>query len=272
MTTVQATGVDTTAALEATGIRVTLGDHEVLAGVALLAPPGQWTTVIGPNGAGKTTLFRVIAGLQEADAGAVRVFDEDAGDLGVRERARRMALMPQNPVIPPRIRVVDYVLLGRTPHLGAGLKAGPADLEVVHRTLDAVGLTSFAGRRVDQLSGGERQRVVIARALAQEAPVLLLDEPTTALDVGHQQDVLETVDRVRVDLGVSVVATMHDLGLAAQYSDTLTLLVDGEVVSHGKPADVLDPTALSVAYGADLDVTIDDGQILVVPRRRRPRP
>ena len=271
MTTVQTTGVDTTAALEASGIRVTLGRREVLAGVDLVAPPGQWTTVIGPNGAGKTTLFRVIAGLQPADTGTVRVFDEDAADLGVRERARRMALMPQNPTIPPAIRVVDYVLLGRTPHLGTGLKAGPGDVDVVHRTLEAVGLTSFADRRVDQLSGGERQRVVIARALAQEAPVLLLDEPTTALDVGHQQDVLETVDRVRSEFGVTVVATMHDLGLAAQYSDTLTLLVDGEVVSHGAPVDVLDPTALSVAYGADLDVTIDDGQVLVVPRRRRPR-
>ncbi|MEM7287186.1 MAG: ABC transporter ATP-binding protein [Actinomycetota bacterium] len=258
-----------TAAVEATGVEVRLGTHQALRGVDVSVPTGSWTSIIGPNGAGKTTLLRVIAGLQRQEAGHVRILDEDAAGIGVRGRAQRMALMPQTPNIPPRMRVIDYVLLGRTPHLGAGLKTGPRDLEVVERTLAAVDLESFAGRRVDQLSGGERQRVVIARALAQEAPILLLDEPTTALDVGHQQDVLETVDRVRSELGVTVLATMHDLGLAAQYSDTMTLLVDGAVVSRGAPRAVLDPKTLSAAYGADLDVTDDDGQLIVVPRRRR---
>ena len=258
-----------TAAVEATGIEAWLGRHHALRGIDVSAAAGTWTSVIGPNGAGKTTLLRVIAGLQRHEAGTVRVLGEDAAGIGVRSRAQRMALMPQSPNIPSRMRVIDYVLLGRTPHLGPGLKTGPSDVEVVERTLEAVDLGTFAGRRVDQLSGGERQRVVIARALAQEAPVLLLDEPTTALDVGHQQDVLETVDRIRVDLGVTVLATMHDLGLAAQYSDTMTLLVDGAVVSHGAPCDVLDPTTLSAAYGADLDVTDDNGQLIVVPRRRR---
>lgn len=258
-----------TAAVRIEDLRVRFGDASVLGGVSMEAPVGAWTAIIGPNGAGKTTLLRVLAGLQSADSGRVTVLGDDAADLSVRGRARRLAMMPQTPLIPPRMRVVDYVLLGRTPHLAAGLRPAAQDVEIVGQTLAAVGLEPFADRRVDQVSGGERQRVVIARALAQETPVLLLDEPTTALDVGHQQEVLETVDRIRRETGVTVVATMHDLGLAAQYADHMVLLLDGQVAAAGDPIDVLDAERLSAAYGADLDVTIDDGEIIVVPRRRR---
>src|SRR5690606_39771859 len=153
-----------------------------------------------------------------------------AGRLRRRERARLVALVPQSPVVPEGITVADYVLLGRTPHLRPLGAEGPQDLAVVHDALALLDLVPVAGRSVSSLSGGERQRVLIARALAQGAPIVLLDEPTTALDVGHQQQVLELVDDLRRCRGLSVVSTMHDLTLAGQYADRLVLLDAGRVV------------------------------------------
>jgi iron complex transport system ATP-binding protein len=259
----------TAPAVSATNLTIQLGGAPILRGVDVIAPTGGWTTIIGPNGAGKTTALRIIGGLAQPAAGTVELFGEDAQTLGVRARARLVASMPQNPVIPPRIRVVDYVLLGRTAHLGTALRPGPADLAVVEETMVQVDLEGFGGRRVDELSGGERQRVVVARSLAQQAPVLLLDEPTTALDIGHQQEVLETVDRIRVETGVTVLATSHDLALAGQYSHHLILLVDGLVRAKGSAHEVLRQDVLSEAYNADLEVSHEDGEIFVVPRRRK---
>ncbi len=251
-------------------VSVELGGRAVVRDVDLAAPAGSWTTVIGPNGAGKTTVIRAAAGLVPVSAGSVTVAGRPVSSYAVRERARLVAVMPQNPIIPPRMRVVDYILLGRTSHLGHGLRPTLEDVEVVAATMAAVGLDGYGGRRVDQLSGGERQRVVVARAMAQQAPVLLLDEPTTSLDIGHQQEVLETVDELRREHRLTVVATMHDLGLAAQYSEQLTLLVDGQVRAAGVPAEVLTEHRLEEAYHAELDVVDDAGEIIVIPRRRRP--
>ena len=259
----------TSPAVRAMGLTIELGGVPILRGVDVVAPVGCWTTIIGPNGAGKTTALRIIAGLARPSGGSVELFGHDAAMLSVRERARLVASMPQTPVIPPRIRVVDYVLLGRTAHLGTALRPGPADVAVVEETMAQVDLEGFAGRRIDELSGGERQRVVIARSLAQQAPILLLDEPTTALDIGHQQEVLETVDRIRVETGVTVLATSHDLGLAGQFSQNLILIVDGVVRARGSAGEVLQQDVVSDAYNADLEVTNTDGEILVVPRRRR---
>ncbi len=254
-------------ALEGTWVH--LGGRAVVRDVDLRADPGGWTTVIGPNGAGKTTVLRAAAGLVPVSAGSVTVAGRPVESYGVRERARLLAVMPQHPTIPPRMRVVDYVLLGRTAHLGHGLRPTGEDVAAVARIMAAVGLDGFGSRRVDQLSGGERQRAVVARAMAQEAGILLLDEPTTSLDIGHQQEVLETVDELRRAHGLTVVATMHDLGLAAQYSERLTLLVGGEVRCAGTPGEVLTEARLSEAYSAELDVVQDAGEIIVIPRRRR---
>jgi iron complex transport system ATP-binding protein len=178
-----------------------------------------------------------------------------------------VAFVPQSPIVPPGMSVASYVLLGRTPHLGPLGREGAHDLGVVARTLEQLDLTAFAERPLDTLSGGERQRAMVARALAQEAPVLLLDEPTTALDVGHQQEVLELVDRLRREHELTVVSTMHDLTLAGQYADRLLLLDHGQVVVSGPPEEVLTQENLARFYGARVRVLLEGGALVVVPVR-----
>jgi iron complex transport system ATP-binding protein len=176
-------------------------------------------------------------------------------------------MVAQNPVVPDAITVAEYALLGRTPHLGRFSMEGRHDVEIVAETLAALGIEELAARHVHTLSGGERQRVLIARALVQDAPLLLLDEPTTALDVGHQQDVLELVDDLRRERGISVLTTLHDLTLAGRYADRLQLLVDGRTEAEGAAADVLTDDHLSRFYGARVRVLhLDDG-LVVVPGR-----
>ena len=157
---------------------------------------GEWVTLIGPNGAGKSTLLRAVAGLVRY-AGSVALAGGEVSALGRRELARRLAFVPQVPLLPPAMRVAEYVLLGRTPHLGSSRTRGAHDREAADHALDRLDLGGSRGRPLDTLSGGEQQRVVLARALAQEAPLLLLDEPTTALDLGRQQQVLELVAELR---------------------------------------------------------------------------
>ncbi len=252
--------------LRARDLSVSLGGHPVLTGVSLDVPAGAWVAVIGPNGAGKSTLLRALAGLVTG-SGVVELGGRPATALRRREWARSVAFVPQDPVVPPGLSVSSYVLLGRTPHLGVLAREGAADLAVVARMLEQLDLVPFADRPLDTLSGGERQRAMVARALAQEAPVLLLDEPTTALDVGHQQEVLELVDRLRRAHDLTVVSTMHDLTLAGQYAETLVLLDAGQVVVAG-PADVvLTEEHLARFYGARVRVLTDGGALVVVPVR-----
>jgi iron complex transport system ATP-binding protein len=252
--------------LRARDLHVELGGVAVLAGVSVDVPAGSWVAVVGPNGAGKSTLLRALAGLVGA-RGTVELGGQPAGALRRREWARRVAFVPQDPVVPPGMSVAAYVLLGRTPHLGPLGREGASDLAVVARTLEQLDLTELARRPLETLSGGERQRAMVARALAQQAPVLLLDEPTTALDVGHQQDVLELVDRLRRAHDLTVVTTMHDLTLAGQYADRLVLLDHGEVVVSGTPEEVLTQENLARFYGARVRVLTDGDALVVVPVR-----
>ena len=240
---------------------------EVLRGVDLWVPPGGWVTVVGPNGAGKSTLLRAVDGIVDA-TGSIDLGGRPAAGMTRREMARLVALVPQEPVIPRGMRVVDYVLLGRTAHLGFFEAEGAADLDVAVKALADLDAGPLADRTVDTLSGGERQRIVIARALAQESPVLLLDEPTTALDVGHQQEVLDLVDRLRAERNLTVLATMHDLTLAGQYADWLVMLDAGEVVVAGSADEVLTEEAVARHYGARVRVVPDEAGPIVVPVRR----
>ncbi|MGE3622066.1 MAG: ABC transporter ATP-binding protein [Acidimicrobiia bacterium] len=256
--------------MAATGVSVVLGGRTVLDAVDLAVGRGEWVSIVGPNGAGKTTLLRWVAGLV-AGPGELHLEGRPGGDMRRRDRARLVALVPQAPVVPPGITVADYVLLGRSPHIHPLAVEGPADLAAVHDALARLDLVGMAERVVGTLSGGERQRVLIARALAQGSPVVLLDEPTTALDVGHQQQVLELVDDLRRRDGLSVLSTMHDLTLAGQYADRLVLLDAGRVVVEGTAADVLTEENLARHYGAHVRVVDDGGQPIVVPvRARRP--
>src|SRR5207253_652931 len=188
---------------------------------------------------------------------AVLVDGVPARGLTRRELARRIAFVPQEPHLPAEMSVADYVLLGRTPHLGYFGKAGRSDLEAADRALTRLDLTELAGRRLGTLSGGERQRAVLARALAQDAPLLLLDEPTSALDIGRGQQVLELVDGLRREAGLTVLATMHDLTLAGQYADRLLFLDGGRVVAGGTAREVLTRELVARHYGAEVTI-LDD--------------
>jgi len=243
-------------------VRVSFRQREVVRGVNLELGAGEWLGVIGPNGAGKSTLLRSIVGLTDY-SGTI-----DLGG-GHRPGAADVALVPQSPVMPTGMTVAEYVLLGRTAHLGWLARESKFDRQVVSSVLHRLDLADFADRFVSTLSGGEAQQVVVARALAQQCPVLLLDEPTSALDVGHQVSVLELVDDLRRAEGLSVLAAMHDLSAAARFADRLILIDHGQIVAQGGPADVLRPDLLSTVYGTPLTVQSIDGELVVLPASRR---
>ncbi|HKT01191.1 MAG TPA: ABC transporter ATP-binding protein [Rugosimonospora sp.] len=243
-----------------------LDGYRALDEVSLSVATGEWVTVIGPNGAGKSTLLRALGGLA-GYRGTVELFGTDLHRLPRRQRARLVAFVPQAPVVPPGMAVIDYVLLGRTPYLGPLGRESAGDLAAVAGVLDRLDLAGFAHRQLESLSGGERQRAFLARALAQGATLLLLDEPTTALDIGHQQDVLELVDRLRADGALTVVSTMHDLSIAGEYADRMVLLAGGRIVAAGKPRDVLTEPLLAEHYRARVTVVEGAQGPLVVPIR-----
>ncbi|NJC82082.1 ABC transporter ATP-binding protein [Planosporangium mesophilum] len=254
------------AAVSARSVTVALDDRTVLRGADLDVGAGEWVTIIGPNGAGKSTLLRAVGGLLPF-TGSIELFGTPITGLRRRERARLVATVPQQPTVPPGIAVLDYVLLGRTPYIPTLGRESRSDLEVVHGVLERLDLTGFAPRPLERLSGGERQRVFLARALAQGATLLLLDEPTAALDIGHQQEVLELVDELRRDRGLTVLTTMHDLSVAGEYADRLVLLAGGRIAAAGKPAEVLTEENLATHYGARVRVIPGEHGPLVVPVR-----
>jgi iron complex transport system ATP-binding protein len=253
------------------GVRVRYGDDMALAPFSDRIGSGEWVGVIGPNGAGKSSLLKAIAGLV-ASTGAIRVGETMLADLDQRRRAQLVAYVAQEPVIPDDMSVFDFVLLGRTPYIGYFGVESAHDRDVAVEIVDRLRLGAFADRLLGSLSGGERQRVVIARALAQEAPVLLLDEPTSALDIGHQQQALELVTELRRHQSITVVSAMHDLTLAGTYADRLVMLDQGSVVASGAAADVLTAERLGAVFHVcvSVDIDPDDGAVIVVPRRGFP--
>ncbi|HET7418862.1 MAG TPA: ABC transporter ATP-binding protein [Candidatus Dormibacteraeota bacterium] len=229
---------------------------------------GEWLALIGPNGAGKTTVLRAIGRLAPF-AGEVTIDGRATTALGGRQLARQVALLPQEPQMPEGMTVAQYVLLGRSPHLGYLGREDARDRRITADILRRLSLEDFASRPLGHLSGGEMQRAAIARALAQQAPVLLIDEPTTSLDVGRQQEVLELVDALRREQGLTVIAAMHELTLAGQYADRIALLVDGVLVAAGKPDEILTEEVIARHYGAHVRVVPMNGSgSAVVPVRQ----
>ncbi|TMJ96688.1 MAG: ABC transporter ATP-binding protein [Actinobacteria bacterium] len=248
-------------------VSVRFGRHLVVDRVSAEVARGEWVALIGPNGAGKTTLLRAVMGLVHAE-GTISVGGDPVTTLARRELARRVALVPQIPVLPPAMTVAEYVALGRTPYISYLATESRRDLDAVERALGRLELVELADRSLDSLSGGERQRAVLARALVQDAPVLLLDEPTSALDIGHQQQALELLDTLRVEVGLTLVAAMHDLTLAGQYADRVLLVDQGRLVADGSPETVFTEQRLGHHYGASVRVLRHAGGIAVVPERR----
>lgn len=249
------------------GVSVAYGDRRAVEAVDLEVARGRWTTLIGANGAGKSSLLRAIAGLVTA-TGEVEISGVPLHVLSRRALARAVAFVPQRPHLPPTMTIADYVHLGRTPHLGLLAGESRHDELVVGEVLERLELGDFARRLLGEVSGGESQRAVLARALAQESTVLVLDEPTTALDLGHQQRVLNLVDELRRERGLTVISSSHDLGLAGQFAAELVLLAHGRVVATGPPREVLTAANLAAHYGALVEIREDaSGQVLVVPIR-----
>lgn len=253
-------------------VTVTAAGRRIVERVDLFVGGGSWLSLIGPNGAGKTTLVRALAGTITYH-GTITIDGRDTVTGSVRERAKRLAVVSQHPIIPPGLAVFDYVLLGRAPHQGLRFSASVDDRRRVYAVLQRLDLDAFADRRVESLSGGERQRVVLARALAQDTPVLVLDEPTAFLDVGHQLEVLELIADLRDERCLTVITTMHDLSVAGQFADEVAVMAVGRLVATGRPAEVLTPALIGRHWGVDTTVDADQfGAVTVtVQRRREPR-
>ena len=243
-----------TAAIAAEGLRHDYGRGAVLDGVGLAVGSGEIVGVIGPNGSGKTTLVRLLAGVLRPQAGQVTLDGARLDALSRRDIARRLAVVPQDSALEFPFTALEVVLMGRAPHLPPLAFPRTRDLAIAREAMTRLEVAAVEDRTLLQLSGGERQRVLLARALAQQPRVLLLDEPTTHLDLRHQTGIYDTVRGLARADGVAVLSVLHDLNLAALYCDRLLLLARGRIVADGPPADVLVASRLADAYGVAVHV------------------
>ena len=237
-------------------VSVRLGETQALDAVSIDAQPGGILGLIGPNGAGKSTLLRVLAGLTQPDAGSVRLGDSPLQRMNAGERARRIAYMPQLDAN-HSFTALETVLMGRYPHLGRFELEGRRDRKIARAAMERTETIRFEGRQLDRLSGGERQRVVLARALAQQADVFLLDEPSSSLDLRYRLSIMETLRREIELRQVTVVVALHDVFLAGRYCDRLALMSDGAIDSIGDPSDVLTTDNLRRVFGVETTVQRD---------------
>jgi ABC-type cobalamin/Fe3+-siderophores transport system ATPase subunit len=240
--------------LDIQSISTSYGKRLALQDLSLAVQSGEILAVIGPNGAGKSTLIRAVSGILPLLQGRVSISGKDLARLNPAQRARLVAVTPQARNLPPAFSVYETVLLGRTPHLGWMGQAGASDHARVHQSLERTGTLDLAERRVGELSGGEQQLVLLARALAQDTPVLLLDEPTTHLDLQHQTRLLQLVRDLASRHDLAILLVVHDLNLAGLYADQLALLVEGKLWAIGSPAEVLTSENLSAIYQIPVEV------------------
>jgi len=253
--------------LSAADLTLGYGNRTIVEKLSLDIPPGKFTVIVGANACGKSTLLRGLARLLTPSAGTVYLDGRAIHQMPTREVARLLGVLPQTPVAPDGITVTDLVGRGRYPHQGWFRQWMAADDAAVATALQATDTLDLAGRVVDELSGGQRQRVWIAMALAQDPRILLLDEPTTFLDLSHQIDVLDLLRELNRSRGTTVVAVLHDLNLAARYADELVVMHAGAVVAHGAPTDVLTAEVVQRAFGLHALVMPDPltGTPLIIP-------
>ncbi|MFF7291158.1 ABC transporter ATP-binding protein [Microbacterium sp. NPDC008134] len=253
--------------LSAEGVTLSYGDRTIIDGLDLTVAAGKITTIVGANGCGKSTLLRSLARLLSPSSGQIVLDGKSVHARPTKEVARILGLLPQSPVAPEGIAVADLVGRGRHPHQKTLARWSAHDYEVVADALDATGVSDLADRSVDELSGGQRQRVWIAMALAQETDILLLDEPTTFLDVAHQVEVLDLLTDLSVARGTTIVMVLHDLNLAARYADELVAMKNGSVHAVGAPAEVVTAELVEEVFGLANQITIDpvSGKPMVTP-------
>ena len=256
--------------LRLNNISVSYGQQRVLDGVTLDVESGEVLALVGPNGAGKSTLIRAVSGVVPMLTGEALVNGEALHKLSTMERARYVAVVPQARSLPPAFTVYESVLLGRTPHLGWLGRPGEGDKERVRHALEQTQLLPLADRFVGELSGGEQQRVLLARALAQDTPVMLLDEPTTHLDLQHRDGLIRTIRELARTKNLAILMVLHDLNLAGLYAQRVALLVAGKLEALGTPAEVLTERRLSDVYHMPVRVMAhpEYGTPLVLPSGR----
>jgi iron complex transport system ATP-binding protein len=264
-------GVEVDSRLQADAVHLGYDGRTVVEGVCLAIPTGRVTSIVGANACGKSTLLRGLARLLAPTAGTVLLDGSDISRLRTRDVATRLGLLPQSPVCPDGITVADLVARGRHPHQSWLRPWGAADREAVSAALVATRTDDLADRAVDELSGGQRQRVWIAMTLAQDTDLLLLDEPTTYLDLAHQVEVLDLIAQLNETQGRTAVMVLHDLNHAARYSDHLVAMKDGKVVAEGPPSQVVTQTLVEHVFGLSCLVVPDPitGTPMVVPACRR---
>lgn len=243
--------------LAAEGVTVAYGRAVVVKDLDLIIPRGAFTALIGPNGSGKSTILRALGGLLAPMAGTVRLDRRPIAEFSAREIARRIGVLAQGPVAPEGLSVLDLVRQGRYPHLSLFGRRSERDDAVCEEALLLTGMQDLAGRPLDSLSGGQRQRAWIAMALAQETPILLLDEPTTFLDLAHQIEVMELVSRLVAERGKTVVAVLHDLNQAARYADHMVMLRKGKIVATGRPSVVMTAEIVQHVFGVAAIIIAD---------------
>ncbi|GAA4664364.1 ABC transporter ATP-binding protein [Streptomyces chumphonensis] len=264
-------GPPTTGRLHGEGLTLAYDQRVIAAGLDVAVPDGSFTVIVGPNACGKSTLLRALARMLRPRAGHVLLDGHDLHTRPAKQVARTLGLLPQSSIAPDGITVADLVARGRYPHQGLLRQWSRDDERIVAESMAATGVAALADRFVDELSGGQRQRVWIAMAIAQRTPILLLDEPTTYLDIQHQIDVLDLCAELHEEQGRTLVAVLHDLNHAARYATHLIALREGRIVAEGAPGDIVTAALVEEVFGLRCQV-IDDpetGTPLVVPAARR---
>lgn len=244
----------------------------VLSDVSFRVEQGEIAMLLGPNGSGKTSLLRCVCGLWRASGGRIFVDGQSLDDLAAGERAKRIAIVPQKFFSPFGFSVENLVLMGRAPHIGPFGSPGARDRALAHEAMRLVGVAALGQRDITRISGGELQLALLARALVQEAPILLLDEPTAHLDLAHQIVVMQTVQQAARERGLTVLMSVHDPNLALDFADRALMLKSGRIVGDGKPADKINARAIADVYGVDADIVDLGARRIVAPRALRREP
>jgi iron complex transport system ATP-binding protein len=241
--------------LELENITLGYGKRTVLRDINLSVVPGEMVGIVGPNGSGKSTLIKGVCRLLTPKGGHVLINGHDVAQINRAELARLVAVVPQTPNLPDTYTAFEIVLMGRTPHLGMLRFEGGKDFDIAWRAMEMTRTQSIAERRMDEISGGEKQRLIIARALAQQPRLILMDEPTSHLDINYQIETLDFTKGLCRDQNMAAVAVLHDLNLAAQYCDRLVLLSEGRIYAEGSPEDVITAQNIKEVYGADVCIS-----------------
>jgi len=240
--------------LDTLNISLIFRDKSILSNVSIEVSTGEFFVIIGPNGAGKTSLLKIISGLQKAQQGSVHIKGKNISGYTRRSLSKILAIVPQHVEMGFPFTVADTIIMGRTPHLGILGMEGEKDFLIAEEAMEFTEVSHLADRKLFQLSGGELQRVIIARAICQQPEIILLDEPTTALDPAHQLKIMDLMERFRRQYNTTIIMVSHDLNLASMYGDRLLLLKEGRVIKTGDPKTVLNKSLLEESYGCQMMV------------------